>query len=433
LAAEGRPLRAAAVLDAGVKRPSVLTVSADHVRRFLVARHLLAPPRALPAEPASVLRVVERLGLLQFDPIEVPGARNHDLVLHARIRGYRRGWCEQWLYGEDRRLIEIYNKSLNILPMAELPHHRISWARAARSVRNRILRDQARVVRSVLSRIRREGPLTTADFAEHDHAVDWWWAPTRASRAVMEALFVVGRLGIARRDGNRRFYDLVERLVPADLLARRVPPEEAMTHRLLSRFRAVGLTSPTGTGMEVMYGTGSAAERTRRTRRMIALGKLRPVEVEGLRGARYILVEEEPLLAETAEAARGPSPAVTFVAPIDPLICDRRMLEALWGFQYRWEIYVPAAHRRHGYYVLPILFGDRFVGRIEPRLERATRTLTIVSLAFEGGFDPIGADAFMPALSDALEAYRTFVGADRITWPRSRQARAVAGAVKRLG
>src|SRR5512132_69623 len=96
--------------------PQALTISLSRTqaRRFLVARHGLAPPRALPARPESVLRVIERLGVLQFDPLEVPGARNHDLVLHARIGGYRRGWCEEWLYGPDRRLVEVYNKSLNI-------------------------------------------------------------------------------------------------------------------------------------------------------------------------------------------------------------------------------------------------------------------------------------------------------------------------------
>ena len=98
-----------------------LRISADHARRFLVRRHLLDPPRILPAKPESVLRVIDRLGSLQFDPLEVPGARNHDLVLHNRIAGYRRDWCERWLYGRDRRLIELYNKSLNILPIDELP------------------------------------------------------------------------------------------------------------------------------------------------------------------------------------------------------------------------------------------------------------------------------------------------------------------------
>jgi uncharacterized protein YcaQ len=408
-----------------------LTISADHARRFLVRRHLLAPPRALPARPASVLTVIERLGLLQFDPIEVPGARNHDLVLHARIGGYRRGWCEQWLYGADRRLIEIYNKSLNILPMAELPHYRIDWVRAGGTLSGGLLRKQARVAKAVLERIQSDGPLSTAAFAEHKHQVDWWWAPTRASRAVMEGLFVIGRLGIARREGNRRYYDLIERLVPEDLLDRREPEEEAMRHRLLSRFRAVGLTSPVGTHTQVTYGTGSAAERARRTEWLVADGRLLPVEVEGLRKTRYLLAEEKPLLDAAARPAGRIAPGVTFVAPLDPIVWDRRMLRELWGLDYLWEIYVPAARRRYGYYVLPILFGDRFVGRIEPRLERARGTLTILGVTFEAGFDPIEAPGFLPALAEALEAYRSFVGATRVTWPRTRRGRDLAAALRR--
>src|SRR6187397_2243203 len=124
---------------------SALQIGADQARRFLAIRHGLAPPRSLPAEPESVLAVVDRLGLLQFDPLEVPGARNHDLVLHARIGGYRREWCEQWLYGDDRRLFEIYNKSLNIIPMHELPHHRVSWDRHAEAYGAGILHEHADV------------------------------------------------------------------------------------------------------------------------------------------------------------------------------------------------------------------------------------------------------------------------------------------------
>src|SRR6187397_146530 len=132
---------------------SALQIGADQARRFLAIRHLLAPPRNLPAEPASVLAVVERLGLLQFDPLEVPGARNHDLVLHARVNGYRRAWCEAWLYGPDRRLIEIYNKSLNLLPMHELPHYRISWQRSAAAYDDDILTKQADVSQAILRRL----------------------------------------------------------------------------------------------------------------------------------------------------------------------------------------------------------------------------------------------------------------------------------------
>lgn len=387
-----------------------LTIDRATARRFLVRRNLLAPPRSLPPERESVLRAMDRLALLQFDPLEVPGARNHDLVLHARIAGYRREWAEHWLYGPDRRLIELYNKSLNILPLAELPHYRLTWDRNELAYRDGILREQAPVADAIVGRIRDEGPLSTAAFSEHSHAVDWWWAPTRASRAVMEALFVSGRLGISRREGNRRYYDLIERLVPRELLARREPEEDAMRHRLLSRFRASGLTMPSST--EVMWGTGSTSDKRRRTAELIEAGLLVEASVEGLKGPRYLLAEDATLLDDDSPLAL----AVTFLAPLDPLTWDRRQLRDLWDFDYLWEVYVPEAKRRWGYYVLPILFGDRLVGRIEPRIYRATATLRVVRLWWEKDFAPNRADGFVPAMGEALAAYADFVGARSVAW-----------------
>ena len=408
-----------------------LRISADHARRFLVTRHLLAPPRSLNAAPASVLEVVERLGLLQFDPLEVPGARNHDLVLHARIKGYRREWCEQWLYGEDRRLIELYNKSLNLVPMHELPHYRITWHRNRPGLDDGILKEQSAVAKAVLKRLRTDGPLSTAAFSEHGHAVDWWWAPTRASRAVMEALFVSGRIGIARREGNRRYYDLIERLVPPALLKLKEPEEIALTHRLLSRFRATGLTKAVGTQGEVMYSAGSGPERAQRTARLVEDGELLPIEVENLKGTRYMIASEEPILEAAADPA-SVMPGVSFLAPLDPLVWDRRQLRDLWDFDYLWEVYVPEAKRKWGYYVLPILFGDRFVGRIEPRLDRKAKSLNILGIWFQDAFEPTEEPRFMLALRDAIEAYRVFVGAEKVTWPRTRNGRAIAGALRGL-
>jgi len=410
---------------------STLQISTGHARRFLVSRHLLAPPRSLPAEPESVLAAVERLGVLQFDPLEVPGARNHDLTLHARIAGYQRTWCEEWLYGPDRRLIEIYNKSLNMVPMHELPHYGITWHRNRPGLENGILKDQSAVTKAVLKRLKTDGPLSTAAFSEHGHAVDWWWAPTRASRAVMEALFVSGRIGIARRDGNRRYYDLIERIVPEKLLKLKEPEEVALTHRLLSRFRATGLTKAVGTQGEVMYSAGSGPERVQRTARLVEDGELLPIEVDGLKGTRYMIASEESILEATADAASLPRLDVSFLAPLDPLVWDRRQLRDLWDFDYLWEVYVPEAKRKWGYYVLPILFGDRFVGRIEPRLDRKARTLNILGIWFEDGFSPMETPAFIPALREAVEAYRSFVGATRVAWPRTRPGRDIAGALRR--
>ena len=410
----------------------VRAISADHARRFLVRRQLLAPARGLPAEARSVLDVVERLGSLQFDPLDVCGARNHDLVLHARIAGYRPEWCERWLYGEgpDRRLIEVYNKALNIVPLRELPWYRIAWDRALAQYGDGVLADQAELAQRILDEIAEHGPRSTAAFRDVAHRIDWWWAETSAARAVMEALFVTGRLGLARRDGNRRFYDLIERVVPPDLLSRRVSEADAIRHRLLSRHRAVGLLGGGGAS-ELTAGTGTAADRRRMTAELVEAGILIPVQVQDLPDTRHVLSTELSLLDATGSAPPDAEPSVAFIAPLDPLLWDRRLVQRLMGFDYVWEVYTPLARRRHGYYVLPILYGDRLVGRLEPRMNRRSRELTILGIWFESGFSGEDAD-FVRGLSSAIEAYLGLVGAGRVSWPRSGAGRQVGAAIRRL-
>lgn len=368
------------------------------------------------------MTVIARLGSLQFDPLEVPGARNQDLVLHARIHGYRREWCDGLLYAPkgERRLFEAYNKSLNILPVDELRYYRLAWHRAKQRYDHGIFAERAKSVRAIVDRIRKEGPLSSSAFkATHAGHVDWHWAPTAEGRAILEALFAVGRVGIASRDGSRRTFDLIERLFPEELLAERAPRAEQWRHRLLSRHRGHGLLGP-GASSEVHLATGTSAERAKHLRDLVERGALIPAEVEGVKGTRYVVAEERALLDDATHVA----PHVTFLAPLDPLVWDRKLLRALFDFDYIWEVYTPEHKRQHGYYVLPLLFGERLVGRIEPRLDRKTRTLDILGVWFEKGFDPLAAP-FVTAFAEALDAYVRFVGAEKITWARSKTATAL--------
>jgi uncharacterized protein len=393
-------------------------------RRFLAIRHLLAPPRALPASAESVLVVIDRLGSLQFDPLEVAG-RNHDLVLQARIAGYRRELTDELLYGR-RLLFEAYNKSLNLLPTRELPYYRITWDTMGSGRSRGLLAEQAPLAEKLLATIAAEGPKSSSDF-ERTEAIEWWWGPTSAVRAVLEALSVSGRLSLARRDGNRRYYDLTERLYPADLLETRVPEREQLRHKLLSRYRGHGLLGRSGSG-ELWLGIAPGAERAALRRELEDRGDIVAVEVEGIRGERYVVGDELPLLAQAerevaAEAAGAPprpgdaAVGCTFLAPLDPLMWDRAALIPLYGFDYRWEVYTPAAKRRWGYYVLPILFGDRLVGRIEPRIDRPNGSVRILGLAWESGFEPLAEPGFTGAFAGALEAYLEFGSATKLVPP----------------
>ena len=394
-------------------------ISLETARRFLVLRHLLAPGRSLPAEAASVLAVVDRLGSLQFDPLDVAG-RNHDLVLQARIAGYRRELTDELLYGR-RLLFEAYNKALCLLPTRELPYYRITWQDGADGRAGRLVGEHAVLADKILAEITAEGPKCSTDF-EREAAIDWFWGPTSAVRAVLEALAVSGRLGLGRRDRNRRYYDLTERLFPADLLATRIPEREQLRHKVLSRYRGHGLLGAGGSG-ELWPGTGGAILRAELRSDLVTRGELLALEVEGMRGLRFIVADELPLLAQAerelaARAAPGDArPTCSFLAPLDPLLWDRGALEPLYGFDYRWEVYTPAVKRKWGYYVLPILFGDRLVGRIEPRLDRKARAVRILSLSWEAGFDPMDAPGFGLAFEAALNDYARFGGADSLIPP----------------
>ena len=396
-------------------------VSRDVARRFLVLRHLLAPPRHLPPDPESVLRVVDRLGSLQFDPLEIAG-RNHDLVLLARVRGYRREWTNRWLY-DDRVLYETYNKMFSIVPTAELPWYRITWDRGHSRHSGEAFDAHAPLVEELLARIRAEGPLSSTDF-ESRAAIDWYWRPTNQVRAILEALAEAGILAISRREGNRRIYDLTERLFPVDLLARRPGEEEQVRHKLLSRYRGVGLLGATGE-YTLWSGTGSAIARRALLETLVAAGAVVPVQVEGLKGDRFVVADEVGILDEARREVEegmppgGTEPGVAFLAPLDPFVWDRDLLRRLFDFDYVWEVYVPEKKRRWGYYVLPILYGDRLVGRIEPRIERRSGALRVAGLWWEDGFDALAESGFARAFTEALVAHRDFGGMERIVLPRT--------------
>src|SRR5262249_12624844 len=324
--------------SAGIGGPRRVQAPAEAARRFLVGRQLLAPARSLEGGPKAVLAVFRRLGSVQFDPIAVAG-RNHDLVLHARVTAYDPAWCDR-LY-EQRKVFEAYNKGLSLVATEEYPWFRGTLSRNSA----RILAENREVAERVLQRVRDDGPLSSLDFErERGSTVDWFGAPANVVRAVLEAYSVTGVLGLARRDGNRRYYDLLERLLPHEVLERKVPLKEQLRHKMLSRYRAHGLLGVSGP--DIFGGLGYAKPspdfpehpgRTRLREELVADGELVAVEVEGVSGKRFVLRDEVELLASPPE----PPASVAFLPPFDPLIWDRPLLASLFDFDYVWDLFFP--------------------------------------------------------------------------------------------
>ncbi len=391
-----------------------MKVSAADARRFLVARQMLAPARSLRGGKKGALEVFRRWGSVQFDPIAVAG-RSHDLVLHARVAGYESAWSDE-LY-QRREIFEALNKGLSLVLTEEYP-----WFRGVLlGNAPQLLADNCEIAERVLERTRADGPLSALDFERHrGEELDWFGVPTNTVRVVIEALAATGVLGLARREGSRRYYDLLERLLPADVLERQVPVDEQFRHKLHSRYRTHGLLG-IGGGGDIFGYMGPAMPdprwpgfpgRTALRNQLIADGAVVPVEVEGVRAKRFVLREEVELLG----APPVPPPSVAFLSPFDPLVWDRRLLGELFGFEYVWELFFPPEKRKFGWYVLPILFRDRFVGRIEPRIDREGARVDVIGLWWEDGFAPQRADGFVDAMREALRAYLQFAGASRLEW-----------------
>ena len=296
-----------------------------------------------------------------------------------------------------------------------MPAREFAWFRVRSSRRaEKVLADNADVAKHVLERIRAEGPLSSLDFErETGPTKDWFGAPTNAVRAVLEAYARTGVLGTARRDGHHRYYDVPERLLPADVLAHDLTLREQLRHKMLSRYRAHGLLGAVGRGEGIFDDLGPAKPsgtypgRNALREELVELGELVPVEVE----------------VELLEAPPEPPSSVAFLSPYDALVWDRRLLGSLFGFEYVWELYVPPAKRRWGWYVLPIVFRDRLVGRIEPRIDAAEGSVQVLAVWWEDGFEPRRAEGFVDAMREALGAYLRFAKADRIEWPTGTEKR----------
>jgi uncharacterized protein YcaQ len=384
-------------------------VTAEAARRFLVARHFLTPARSLTGGPEGALEVFRRFGSIQFDPIAVAG-RNHDLVLHARVADYQPAWCHA-LY-ERREIFEATNKALSFVPASEFPWFRHAMGRKGPRFHGAALADNAPVAARVLERIRAEGPLSSRDFERESGATkNWFGMPENAVRSVLEAYTVTGVIGLARREGNLRYYDLLERLLPAELLAQDVPEREQARHKLQSRYRAHGLLGAGGAG-GTFARIADPQDRKDLHKELVARGALVPVGVEGMRGKRYVVAEELALLEKPPQ----PTLSAAFIAPFDSLLWDTTLLARLFDFEHVWEGFFPPAKRRWGYYVLPILFGDRFVGRFEPRIDEERGRVEVLDVWWEDDFKPRGAEGFVDAMREALRAYLFFAGAERLEW-----------------
>lgn len=310
--------------------------------------------------PADPIALVGGIGYLQIDPVAVVAA-NHHLIAGTRIPKYHPDHLEAALY-DHRTLVETYQGIHAIFPMADWRFYD-----GRTGPLTRIEQEDPETVARVLATIAAHGPVPARHFdaAEDREKIAYGWGSTPRAQAALHALGRRGFIMVHHRVAGEKYYDIAERVLPADTDMTPVSDDERKLHQAEREMIYQGLTT---------------------VRRYFALaikaGSAVPVAIEGVRGS-WFLPAAEAEMARTAEPIGANERRAHILAPLDPLVHDRARLEALWGFIYRWEIYVPAAKRAYGPYTLPVLWGDRFVARLDPSLDRKRGVLTFRTIWFE--------------------------------------------------
>lgn len=337
------------------------------------ARRFMCRATGLDRPFPNLQEALDHLGHVQIDPINVCG-RMHDLILRNRVADYCEHDLMAHLHGadgkkpaEDRIAFEHHLPGLEILvalPLNAWPHLQSAMRKRSRQEGNwsgQLHSEEKKLSRRILAQMKEQGPLSSQEIAGGKSTVRVWGSATQA-KTILQKLFFHGRVLIAQRQGNRRYYDLPERVLPAaTLLLRTSSPKQCARWLALGKMRQRRLGALTD-----------------KEHRLIA-DEVVAVSMQEVDAPKLYMLKEDKELMESSQEPSSDSPKPLLLAPLDPILYDRKVTAAVWNSDYRWEVYTPQHKRVRGYYALPILSGDKIVGYVDPKADRQNGKLEVVA------------------------------------------------------
>ncbi|MCL2821291.1 MAG: winged helix DNA-binding domain-containing protein [Oscillospiraceae bacterium] len=364
-------------------------ISKKQARRFMLLKHGLIGDYRFDGKPGA-LEFVKQAGCIQFDPVDVCG-KNAELVLQSRVKGFTKEILHSLLY-KDRELVDYFDKQLAIIPTSDWPYFE-RYRQAAREHVNKYpeLLDFYKKAKEYIDK---NGAVSSSDLPdEFDVKSNWfsavnWSAGKNAARAVLEQMYSEGELIVYNKKGTRKYYDLSEKHIPAEILKAADPLPQSLDHlkwRVLRRIGAVGLLWNRPSDAWLGIWDLDSENRKECFRLLQEEKKITVVKVQGVNFPLFYRIEDEPLI-KTALSESKLKPRCEVIAPLDCFIWDRKLIKEIFDYYYAWEIYHPPSKRQYGHYVLPMLYGETFAGRLEASVDRKSKIMTVKNIWYEEGF-----------------------------------------------
>lgn len=386
-----------------------MKISKEDARNFLVNYQGLNGAEKRTGS-AGVLDYFSKVRCVQFDPLDVVG-RNADLVLQSRVKNYRPEILQNLLY-KDRALYDAADKMISIIPtedypaMARIRQKTVEQLKDILTWRNSLA--ALDLLDEIKEYIRVNGALPASKINIGQSVDSGRWGHKKLSSAALDYLYHSGVLGISNKQKNHKVYDLAERLFPAETLNAAGPFQDDKDFArwyIKRRIGAVGLVWNKNGGTWLGFYVSDKNLRTQIIHELVDDGDLLELQIEDSKEKFYIRSEDADLLGKPARKN-----VAQFIAPLDNLIWDRGLIEELFDFSYSWEVYTPAAKRKFGYYVLPVLYKNQFIARFEPEPNRGKKTLQIKNWWWEPGV-AVNNQMFA-ALENAFARFSNFLGVE---------------------
>lgn len=379
-----------------------IIISREELRKFLVIYQGLHSPKTFSGE-AGIKNFIKRVGCIQYDPLNIVG-RNADLMLQSRIKNYEPAMLERLLY-DKRELIDGWDKMMAIYCVEDWPYFERLRLRKKLEVevvlqhRNSI--EAINHVETVRKFIEKYGPVLPSrlDLGRTEKGA---WGHGKLSSAAMDYMFNMGILGVREKKNTQKVYDLMENLLPKEIWEMKDPfqsDNDFYRWYFKRRIGSIGIYWDRNGGGWLGHFVSDKGLRSQILNELYEEGELVRVEVDGINETFYLRSVDVDILNHIEPDI---SKKASFLAPLDNLLWDRKLVKDIFDFEYSWEVYIPVTKRKYGYYVLPVLYGDQLVARFEPEMHRGNDPLVIKNWWWEENFKVTKAavDAVMAAFKN---------------------------------